>query len=96
MLQWALDTFGRQQFNEAFWIISLIPGPVWIMLMFIPDNRITRRLISPWVLPNPPGGSVYLYFVYLLFTYWPPSPPDNVSIREVRRFVIHPLVFLAL
>jgi len=95
MSQWALDTFGRQQFNEAFWIISLIPGPVWIMLMFMPDNRITRLLISPWIFPAF-LGIVYLYFVYLLFTYGPPTTPDNVSMKEVRRFVIHPLVFLVL
>jgi hypothetical protein len=90
-----LDTFGSRQFNEAFWIISLIPGPVWVMLILIPDNIITRRLVSPFVLPAL-LGVVYLYFVYLLFTYGPPSTPDGVSMKEVRRFVIHPLVFLVL
>ena len=95
MSQWVLDTFGRQQFNEAFWIISLIPGPVWIMLMFMPDNRITRRLVSPWVFP-PILGIVYLYFVYLLFAHGLPTTPEDVSMKEVRRFVIHPLVFLVL
>ena len=95
MSQWALDTFGRQQFNEAFWIISLIPGPVWIMLMFMPDNRTTRLLVSPWILPAL-LGIVYLYFVFLLFAHGLPATPENVSMKEVRRFVIHPLVFLVL
>jgi len=95
MSQWMLDTFGSRQFNEAFWIISLIPGPVWIMLILMPDNRVTRLLVSPFILPAI-LGVVYLYFIYLLFTYGPPNTPDNVSMKEVRRFVIHPLVFLVL
>ena len=95
MSQWMLDTLGARQFNEAFWIISLIPGPVWIMLILLPDNRITRRLASPFVLPAV-LGVVYLYFVYLLFTYGLPTTPDNVTMKAVRRFVIHPLVFLVL
>ena len=95
MSQWMLDNLGARQFNEAFWIISLIPGPVWIMLILLPDNRITRRLASPFVLPAL-LGVVYLYFVYLLFTYGPPQTPERASMREVRRFVIHPIAFLVL
>lgn len=95
MSYWMLDTFGSRQFNEAFWIISLIPGPVWVMLILMPDNIITRHLVSPFVLPAL-LGVVYLYFVYLLFAYGPPSTPESMSMKEVRRFVIHPLVFLVL
>jgi hypothetical protein len=65
------------------------------MLILLPDNRITRRLVSPFVLPAL-LGVVYLYFVYLLFTYGPPTAPDRVSMREVRKFVIHPIAFLVL
>ena len=95
MQQWMLDTLGARQFNEAFWIISLIPGPVWIMLILLPDNSITRRLASPFVLPAV-LGVVYLYFISLLFTYGLPATPDSVSMKAVRRFVIHPLAFLVL
>lgn len=94
MPAWLIDLFANRQLNQAFLLLLLAPSPVWIAMILFPEHAVTRRLASPLLGP-PALALLYFYFFFQLLTHGAPVL-DGHDVRSVRRFLVHPLVFLVL
>lgn len=91
---WLIDWFGSRLLNDTFWLLTLAPLPAWCALVFFPNHRWTKRLASPFLAP-PLLGLVYFYLVWKLTTLGSPTP-GAATMRGVRGYLGHPVVFLVL
>lgn len=91
---WLIDLFGSREINDAFWLITLLPAPAWLALIFFPNHPITRTLASPFLMP-PLLGGVYVVLIWQL-GWLAPDAPHMAGAREVRGYITHPAIFLLL
>ncbi len=91
---WLIDLFGSREINDAFWLITMLPAPAWLALIFFPNHRITRTLASPFLVP-PLLGLVFAGLVWKLHGLAPSAPLD-ADASSVRGFIAHPAIFLLL
>ncbi len=89
-----IDLFGSRQINEAFYLITLAPLPVWISWLFFPHSRWTQWITSPFLFPFLLSVG-YLFFAWKAFTIGAPGSPE-VHYKSVRGFLKHPMIFLVL
>jgi len=95
MPTWLIDLFGSRQLNEAFWLLTLLPLPIWVALVFFPRHRVTKAMAWPGFMP-PILALCYLYLFWKAWTFGLPRVPVDVAARSTRVFLFHPLVFLVL
>lgn len=88
-----IETFGKTELNQAFWLVLLMTAPVWLLMLFFPSKSWTRVLANPFLFPVLLLG-VLGYLYYLLWQLGVPSIPQNVQFEASRNFVQHPIVWL--
>ncbi|TVR50535.1 MAG: DUF4281 domain-containing protein [Puniceicoccaceae bacterium] len=95
MTPWLIDLFADRQLTRLFWMVTLLPVPVWLLAVFFPRHPLLRPFLSPWLFPAIFGG-VCLYLLWMLLISNPPPAPPDLRVRSIRRFFVHPLVFVVL
>ncbi len=88
-----IETFGRTELNQAFWLVLLMSAPVWLLMLFFPSKPWTRSLANPFLFPVLLLG-VLGYLYYILWQLGVPAVPQNVEFQASRSFVQHPIVWL--
>lgn len=87
-----IEFFGSAQLAQAFWYLSVLTAPCWILMIGLPDRLWVQRIVSPFGLPLLLIG-VQLYLYYHFFTMKSPIV-SGVEYRQVKGFFSHPIVFL--
>ena len=90
---WIVELFGNTQLNRAFWTLNLLVMPFWCAMIFVPHNRIVKKVCHPFGVPVL-FSCVYFYVLYLLVTVTGVPPLVGFELKALRKFVNHPLVFL--
>lgn len=94
MPAWLINIFGAREINDLFLLLTIGPLPVWIGLVVFPNEKWTRMISSPFVVPP----LMSLAYVFLLWKTWElggPAAPETM-VKSVRGFIEHPLIFLVL
>lgn len=91
---WMIETFGSAKLDNGFWVMTLLPIPLWAVMLFFPRAHWARKVASPWLVP------VFLAFVqaYFLYQLWSVGMPviTGADFKATHKFFEHPMVFLAL
>lgn len=91
---WLIDLFGSREVNDAFWMLTLAPLPVWVAWVFFPEGRFAHKISSPFLFPFLLALG-YLFFVWKAFDVGYPAHPDAHH-KAVRGYIRHPMIFLVL
>lgn len=91
---WIIETFGNRELTFAFGFITLMTAPFWLAMILLPGSAMVRRLCQPLLFPCLLCGIL----LYLYWQAWGMGLPaiDGHLYSDLRPFVRHPLVFLAL
>lgn len=90
---WVIETFADAELTLLFWTATLLPVPLWVMMIFLPKSGLTKALANPFATPLllcPAVG--YLY--YLLLTVGIPSQPTGWDFAQSKAFLTHPIVLM--
>lgn len=92
---WTIELLAGEKLNRAFWIIMLMPVPVWLMVIVLPGQRWVRHIAHPFLFP-------VLMLIPLFYLYrelwllggivW----PGGIGYSEASNVVVHPIGFLIL
>jgi hypothetical protein len=94
MWEWAIETFGHGQLSRAFWALTGMTAPVWLLMIAWPRGAFTRRLAHPFVVPVLLTSVVAFLLVKLDEVGWPQSP--SLDYTGARAVIGHPVVFLVM
>lgn len=95
MPAWVLRTFADGQLTVLFWAVTLLPLPLWLLMIFRPQHPRTRQLANPYIYPLLLSPAV-VYLYYLLITVGIPRAPEGWLFTQSEKFLTHPMVFLIL
>ena len=95
MPAWLLKSFGNEQLTLLFWVVTLLPMPLWGMMVGFPRHRATHLLASALRYPMllfP--GLIYLYSLSLRIGM--PVALSGWQYSEVEKFLTHPIIFITI
>jgi hypothetical protein len=93
MPAWLIEIFAEARLTLLFWVTTLLPVPLWLLMIFMPRAPATRLLANPFWYPLLLCPAVaFLY--YLLLTVSLPEVPDGLRFADARALLAHPIVFL--